>query len=210
MSDQTDNTGDKARKLFVQPCEMVMAAAEAHQFPSGKVPEIALAGRSNVGKSSLINALVGRRNLARTSNTPGRTQQIFFYNIVDRLMLVDLPGYGHAEAPAAERERWNQLVYHYLQSRPNLRCVTLLIDSRHGALANDLTMMQFLDRAGMSYQIVLTKIDQVKPVERETRPRQVAAMLAKHPAARSEVIVTSSEKNIGIEPLRNFFAGFAI
>jgi GTP-binding protein len=173
------------------------------------LPEVAFIGRSNAGKSSLINALVNRDNLARTSNTPGRTQEIIFFNLADRLMLVDLPGYGHAQAPRAEKDRWNELVHHYLQKRNLLRCVCLLVDGRHGLMANDLTMMSFLDRAACSYQVVLTKIDHVHATERTPRHNQVSASLATHPAARPEVFVTSSRKALGLEELKTFIAGFA-
>ena len=200
---------ETARKLFAQNCEFVLAATGPQHFPNSKLSEVAFVGRSNVGKSSLINGLTGRKNLARASNTPGRTQQIIFFDLAHKLMLVDLPGYGHADAPRIEKDQWNELVHSYLQSRPNLTCVCLLIDSRHGAMANDLTMMQFLDRVAMSYQIVLTKIDQVRVPDREAKQRQLTAMLAKHPAARSDVLLTSADKTIGMEELRVFLSGFA-
>ncbi|MFY9288646.1 MAG: ribosome biogenesis GTP-binding protein YihA/YsxC, partial [Alphaproteobacteria bacterium] len=163
-----------------------------------------------VGKSSLINALTNRKNLARASNTPGRTQQIIFFNLAERLMLADLPGYGHADAPREQKDQWNNLVYQYLQSRPPLRCVCLLIDSRHGIKANDLSMMQFLDRAAASYKVVLTKLDQVRGLEHDTILKQVEAKLQKHKAARPGVLATSSEKNSGIDELRSFLMDFAI
>lgn len=190
-------------------CEFLIAAASPAQFPPHKIPEVAFAGRSNAGKSSLINAIAGRKNLARASNRPGRTQEIIFFSCGKDLMLADLPGYGFAKAPRTAQEHWNNLVHDYLQSRANLRCVYLLLDSRHGALANDLAMMQFLDRAGVSYQIVLTKADQLRTAEREPRVRQVAAMLAKHPAARTDVFMTSAEKGLGIEDLRKSLLGLA-
>jgi GTP-binding protein len=199
----------KAALLFAQDCRMVSAASAPEHFPKTKMVEIAFAGRSNVGKSSLINALVGRKNLARASNTPGRTQQIFFYDLVQRLMLVDLPGYGYAAASRVERENWDELVRHYVQNRPQLRCVCLLVDSRHGAHKGDLAMMQFLDRAAVSYKIVLTKIDKVPVMERDARRRQMEAMLSKHPAARTTALSTSAERGIGIEETREFLAGFA-
>lgn len=200
---------ENARILFAQNCDFVLAATDPSHFPVSKLPEIAFIGRSNVGKSSLINGVTGRNGLARASNTPGRTQQIVFFNLANRLMLVDLPGYGHADAPHAEKDHWNALVHHYIQQRPPLRLVCLLIDSRHGLKANDLAMMQFLDRAAISYQIILTKADQIKILERETKIRQVAAMLHKHPAARSDVLMTSSEKADGIPEFRALLAFFA-
>jgi GTP-binding protein len=200
---------ETARILFAQSCDFVLAATDPSHFPASKLTEVAFIGRSNVGKSSLINAVTGRKALARASNTPGRTQQIVFFNLANRLMLVDLPGYGHADAPHAEKDHWNALVHHYIQQRPPLRLVCLLIDSRHGLKANDLSMMQFLDRAAISYQIVLTKADQIKAPEREAKLRQVTAMLSKHPAARSDVLMTSSEKTTGIEEFRALLAFFA-
>lgn len=196
------------RKLFAQPCECLLAAAATEQFPKTAMPEIAFIGRSNVGKSSLINGLTGRKHLARASVTPGRTQQVVFFDLGHRLMLVDLPGYGHAEAPVAEKEKWNNLVQNYLQTRPQLRCVCLLIDARHRVMDNDVVMMKFMDRAAVSYQIVLTKADQVRSVERDTKIQHVSAMLHKHQAARPGVYMTSSEKNMGFENLRAFLAGF--
>ncbi|HEU0118246.1 MAG TPA: ribosome biogenesis GTP-binding protein YihA/YsxC [Alphaproteobacteria bacterium] len=205
----TDEEKENARKLFAQQCDFVLAAAEPEQFPKSNLPEIAFIGRSNVGKSSLINALTNRKSLARASNTPGRTQQIVFFNLANRLMVADLPGYGHADAPRAEKDRWNQLVHSYLQSRPPLRCTCLLIDSRHGVMANDLSMMQFLDRAAASYQVVLTKLDQLRGVDRKERLKAVEEKIAKHPAARPGALMTSSEKQDGIADLRAFLAAFA-
>ena len=205
----SDIETESARKLFAGPCDFVLAAAEPEQFPKTPLPEVAFIGRSNVGKSSLINALTGRKSLARASNTPGRTQQIIFFNLGQRLMLVDLPGYGHAQAPREEKDRWDHLVQHYMQTRPILRCVCLLIDSRHGAMANDIQMMKFLDRACVSYQIILTKSDQVRGIDKETKPRQVQALIAKHPAARPAILSTSSEKGAGVDEVRTLLAGFA-
>jgi len=201
---------EKAHKLFAQPCAFVQAAAAPKDLPSSALPEVAFIGRSNAGKSSLINALTNRSDLARTSNTPGRTQEIIFFNLADRLMLVDLPGYGHADAPRHEKDRWKNLVHYYLQTRNVLRCVCLLLDGRHGILANDLGMMQFLDRAAVSYQLVLTKIDQVHATERDARKNQVSATLNAHPAARPALFVTSARKAIGIGELRTFLADFSI
>jgi GTP-binding protein len=192
----------KANKLFIGSGEFLRACAAPDQFPPGKLPEIAFIGRSNVGKSSLINGLTARRSLARSSKTPGRTQQIIFFDIRQTLTLADLPGYGHAKAPREEQALWNELIHDYLRSRPQLFCVCLLIDGRHGALANDLSMMQFLDRAGIAYQVVLTKIDKVKAPDQATLRQQLEAKLAQHPAARAEIMMVSAEKNIGIEELR--------
>jgi GTP-binding protein len=200
---------ETARKLFAQKCDFLLAAAEAKQFPVSALPEVAFIGRSNVGKSSLINALTGRKNLARASNTPGRTQQIVFFDLGQRLMLADLPGYGHTKAPPEEKERWNKLVRHYLQTRTRLCCTCLLIDGRHGALANDLEMMTFLDRGAISYQIVLTKIDKVSGTDLAQRTQQLQAAAARHGAARPQIISTSAEQSGGADMLRQFLAGFS-
>jgi GTP-binding protein len=196
-------------KLFAGACDFVRAISIPDQLPAGKLPEVAFWGRSNVGKSSLLNALTGRKALARTSKTPGRTQQIVLFDLGGRLMLADLPGYGHAKAPRQEQDRWNELIHVYLQTRPQLRCVCLLIDGRHGLMTNDLTMMQWLDRATISYQIVLTKIDLVKPDERDAGQRQIAVQLERHAAARPEVLAVSAEKRTGIEELRLLLKPFA-
>jgi GTP-binding protein len=150
-----------------------------------------------------------RKDLARTSNTPGRTQQIVFFNLADRLMLVDLPGYGFAEAPRASTNRWGGLVQTYMRKREVLKCVCLLLDGRHEVKANDLDMMKFLDRAAVIYQIVLTKIDQVRPAERESRMQKIKELAALHPAARSDIIATSAVDKTGITELREFLAGVA-
>jgi GTP-binding protein len=199
---------ERARILFAQQCDCLLAAAEPAQFPDSRLPEISFIGRSNVGKSSLINALTGRKNLARASNTPGRTQQIVFFDLGHRLMLTDLPGYGHAEAPWEEKNKWNKLVQTYLRKRRGLECVCLLLDGRHGAKANDTDMMTFLDRAAVSYQVVLTKMDQVHESERETRRKQVKEILAKHVAARSDIIFTSAEDKSGVDELKIFLSRF--
>ena len=206
----TDVDPESARKLFAQNCEHVLAAAEPGQFPVSRLPEVAFIGRSNVGKSSLINALTGRKGLARASNTPGRTQQIVFFNLADHLMIVDLPGYGHAEAPHEAKDRWNGLVQTYLRKRENLKAVCLLLDARHGAKNNDLEMMNFLDRAAVVYQVVLTKMDQLHARDHAARLAPTEAILTKHPAALQNVMATSSESKAGMEKLREFLAGIAI
>lgn len=195
---------EDARKLFAQSCDFVLAASEPAHFPESSLPEVAFIGRSNVGKSSLINALTGRKDLARTSNTPGRTQQIIFFNLADELMLVDLPGYGHAKAPPVEQNRWNRLVQTYLRKRESLNFVCLLLDARHKAKDNDIEMMTFLDKAAVLYCCVLTKMDQIKGEEREQRIEETKALIAKHPAALSDFIATSSEDKTGLPELRCF------
>lgn len=203
-----DEATEAARVLFAQTCDFVLAAADPAQFPPTRIPEIAFIGRSNVGKSSLVNALTGRKTLARASNTPGRTQQVIFFNLGQRMMLVDLPGYGHAKAPVEEKEQWNALVEFYLNHRPTLKCVCLLMDGRHGPKDNDLEMMTILDRAAVIYQVIFTKADQIR--KSDTGPDYVAidAHIARHPAARAGVILTSAEKKTGIMELRTFLAGF--
>ena len=205
---------DNARRLFAGDCDFVLAASAPEHFPptqgTGSFPEIALIGRSNVGKSSLINALTGRSKLARTSVTPGRTQQIIFFNLGNRLMLVDLPGYGHANAPRDVSNQWNALVRYYIQTRPNLKLMILLLDSRHGALAHDITMMDFLDKAAIGYQVIMTKRDQVRGTEAEDKLQHTAALLSRHAAARPELLLCSAEKKQGIAPIQELFASFAL
>jgi len=200
-------TDEDARKFFAQSCDFVLAAAEPSHFPKTDLPEVAFIGRSNVGKSSLINALTGRKDLARTSSTPGRTQQIIFFNLANRLMIVDLPGYGHAKAPPVEKKRWNGLVQTYLRKRENLKYVCLLLDGRHEIKSNDLDMMGFLDRAAVVYKIVLTKMDQTAMAEREKRIQEAEASIAAHPAALSGLLVTSAEEKTGITDLQKFLIG---
>ena len=163
---------------------------------------VAFAGRSNVGKSSLINALTGRNTLARASNTPGRTQQINFFDLDDRLMLVDLPGYGYAQAPKDDVAKWTQLVVDYLRGRPVLRRTCVLIDSRHGLKDNDREAMTLLDKAAVPYQIVFTKIDKIKASELEAVMKATDAEIKKRPAAYPIMIATSSDKGLGIPELR--------
>ena len=153
---------EAGRLLFAQEAHFILAAVKADQVPESALPEVAFAGRSNVGKSSLVNALTGRRTLARSSGTPGRTQQLIFFNLGQRLMLVDLPGYGYAKAPKQDVERWTRLTRSYLKGRPQLRRVLLLVDSRHGLKDVDRRIMRELDEAAVSYQVVLTKCDKIK------------------------------------------------
>ena len=200
---------EAGRKLFARECRFVAGAADAAALPEESLPEIAFVGRSNVGKSSLVNALTGRRMLARTSNTPGRTRQINFFALDDRLMLVDLPGYGYAEASKGAIERWNRLMQYYLRRRGSLRRVCLLIDARHGIKDPDRPLMALCDAAGLSYQVVLTKIDKLGPDARAEAAAAVAAELARHGAAHPEIHATSAEKQLGIAALRATLAGFA-
>jgi len=210
----TDEQNEQARReagrlLFAQEARFLLAAVGADQVPASDLPEVAFAGRSNVGKSSLVNALTGRRTLARTSNTPGRTQQLIFFDLGGRLMLVDLPGYGYAKAPKGDVERWTRLTRDYLKGRPQLRRILLLIDSRHGLKDVDRAVMRELDAAAVSYQLVLTKSDKLKAGALNARLQETAAELAKHVAAHPEIAVTSSEKSEGIEELRAALADLA-
>ena len=193
---------ERGRWLFAQEAVFISGAADYDGVPVTRVPEIAFVGRSNVGKSSLINSLTGRRTLARTSNTPGRTQQINFFQILDALMLADLPGYGYAKASKTEIERWTTMIFDYLRGRAPLRRVCLLIDARHGLKDSDISVMKDLDTAAVSYQIVLTKCDKVKAEAMDSLMADTKAQIAKHVAAHPVIVQTSSVKGQGIEFLR--------
>ncbi|MFQ5959541.1 MAG: ribosome biogenesis GTP-binding protein YihA/YsxC [Alphaproteobacteria bacterium] len=200
---------EAGRKLFAQECRFVTGAAGRDHLPAAGLSEVAFAGRSNVGKSRLINALTGRRTLARISHTPGRTQQINFFDLGRRLMLVDLPGYGYARASKTRVKAWTALVNDYLQRRPNLRRVCLLIDSRHGLKEGDRAIMAMLDEAAVSYQAVLTKADKTKPVALAAVVAELRQELATHGAAHPEIAVTSAVVGDGIPELRAALAALA-
>jgi GTP-binding protein len=193
---------EAGRRLFAREARFVAGAAEPAALPAEGLPEIAFAGRSNVGKSSLVNALTSRRMLARTSNTPGRTRQLNFFNLGGAITLVDLPGYGYAEASKSAIANWTAVTRHYLRSRSVLRRVCLLIDARYGIKDADRPMLQLLDQAGVSYQIVLTKIDKLRAAELSATAERVAAELAAHVAAHPEICLTSAEKARGVAALR--------
>lgn len=194
---------EAGRLLFARPWDFLTSVTDMANLPEAADTEIAFAGRSNVGKSSLINALTGRKGLARTSSTPGRTQMLNFFVAPDTpLTIVDMPGYGYAQAPKELVEAWTQLVFSYLRGRPNLRRVILLIDSRHGIKKNDLEAMDLLDKAAVVYQVVLTKSDKIKPPALSRLIADTQALLAKRVAAHPIVLATSSEKNRGVDELQ--------
>ena len=193
---------EEGRKLFAGPCDFIWAAAKADGLPPMGPPEIAFAGRSNVGKSSLINALTGRKTLARTSQTPGRTQQLNFFALGERLRLVDMPGYGYAAVGRQRVGEWTDLVHAYLRGRASLARVFLLIDGRHGIKDVDRETMKQFDRAAVSWQAILTKRDEVAKSLRDRRVEETLAAITRSPAAYPEVIFTSAETGEGVAELR--------
>jgi GTP-binding protein len=202
--DQREDLTERARKLFAGPVEFLKSAPGLEFLPNAVVPEVAFAGRSNVGKSSLLNAITGRNKLARTSNTPGRTQELNFFDVGDPLMLrlVDMPGYGFAEAPKDMVKRWRFLVNDYLRGRQVLKRAVVLIDSRHGVKTVDHDIMDMLDAAAVGYRLVLTKADKIKASELAAVVTATEAEARKRPAAFPQLIATSSEKGMGIAEVR--------
>ena len=207
LSAEAEETG---RLLFAAECTFLLGAARLEQVPVSDLPEIAFAGRSNVGKSSLINALTGRKTLARTSNTPGRTQQINFFDLGGRLMMADLPGYGYAKAPVAEVKRWTKMMRNYLRGRVQLRKVLVLVDARHGLKDTDREVMKTLDESAQAYQVVLTKTDKISAKMLDGLLEKTAKELVKHAAAHPVVLVSSSKKGAGIAHLRAELAALAL
>ncbi len=194
---------EAARVLFARPCEFTMGAAKVEQLPEPDMPEVAFAGRSNVGKSSLINALVGQKKLARASNEPGRTRELNLFLLDGRMRLVDLPGYGWARADKKTAAKFQNLARQYLRGRPNLKRVYLLIDSRHGLKSVDKEALDALDLSAVSYQIVLTKADKLRPASLIDKVcEDTLKAIAKRPAAFPRVVATSSESGFGMEELR--------
>ena len=201
-----DAAEEAARKLFAGPCDFVWGATSAENFPPEELNEVAFVGRSNAGKSSLVNALTGRKALARVSQTPGATRQINFFNLADRLMLVDLPGYGFAKRSKSESDSWQEMIFAYLRRRARLRRVALLIDARRGVMDSDTQVMDLLDRAAVSYALVLTKVDELKPADRAKALEEAASEARKHTAALAEVQMTSALAGDGIAALRTHMA----
>lgn len=193
---------ERGRWLFAQECRFVAGVAKLEQIPARGLPEVAFAGRSNVGKSSLINALTGRRTLAKVSNTPGRTRQLNFFDLGGRLTLTDLPGYGYARASKQQVANWTRLVELYLIGRASLRRALLLVDARNGLKDVDRRVMSMLDKAAVSYQVVLTKTDHLRPPQLAGQLELMAGELAKHTAAHPEVIPTSADNGTGLAELR--------
>ncbi|MEM7679941.1 MAG: ribosome biogenesis GTP-binding protein YihA/YsxC [Pseudomonadota bacterium] len=200
---------ESGRKLFATPATFMLGVAHLKQLPLADKPEIACAGRSNVGKSSLINAVTNQKSLAKTSNTPGRTQQLNFFNVGEgQLYFVDMPGYGYAKVSKAQKEEWNALIKDYLRGRQNLRCVLVLIDARHGIKENDTELMALLDETAVPYRIVLTKTDKVKNQALEKTTKDISKRLKTHPAAFPEIHATSAEKNFGLDELKSIIYSY--
>jgi len=205
-----EDTLEAARILCAGPCDFVLGAASLTQLPEADRPEIAFAGRSNVGKSSLINALLNRKNLARASSEPGRTRELNYFDLGEgRLWLVDLPGFGYAKVSRSQAQEWQRLTLRYLQGRVNLRRVFLLVDSRRGLMDTDLEVMDMLDTAAVTYQVVMTKADKIKKTEAEATRAKIEKALAKRAAAHPVIRLTSAEKGWGLPELRAEILGLA-
>jgi len=209
MTDLDEDTGALARQaeqLFRLPCVFVKGVVNVAGLPDEPIPEVAFAGRSNVGKSSLLNAMIAQGQLARTSNTPGRTRELNYFRLGDAMHIVDMPGYGYARAPKTLVGSWQRLVRDYLRGRTQLARVFLLIDSRHGVKENDTETMALMDQSAMSYQLVLTKTDKLKRNELDAVTQATLAIIAKHAAAYPQLLVTSAEKKVGMDELRQAVA----
>src|SRR5262245_33528902 len=198
MIEEEGAAAEAARKLFAGACDFVWGATSANNLPPEKLTEVAFVGRSNAGKSSLVNALTGRKSLARVSQTPGATRQINFFDLGGRLMLVDLPGYGFAKRSKTEADSWQEMIFSYLRRRARLRRVLLLIDARRGVMDSDKQVMALLDQTAVSYGLVLTKADELKPSQRAATIAAASQEAAKHTAALAEIQLTSALKGDGI------------
>lgn len=212
MTTEENETAEKlaaARKMFAGACEFVWGTGDINSLPPESLPEIAFVGRSNAGKSSLINALTNRKTLARVSHTPGRTREINFFKLGDRLMLADLPGYGYAKASKTMTAEWQKLIFSYLRGRASLRRVSLLIDARRGVLDLDKEVMDLLDEAAVSFGIVLTKIDKLSPEEVAEVVAATDVEARKHTAAYPEICATSAFRGMGLDPLKVQLAALA-
>lgn len=208
LSEEPDDISrEVGRKLFAGEIEFLKGVVAMSGLPADDRIEVCFAGRSNVGKSSLINAITGRKALARASNTPGRTQEINYFTLGDERYLVDLPGYGYANAPLHIVEKWQALLKQYLSGRASLRRAFVLVDSRHGIKPVDEEIMTLLDKSAVTFQVVLTKADKIKPSQHDELLTQVRGKLAKHPAAYPELVLTSSDTGDGIATLRSIIAG---
>jgi GTP-binding protein len=205
-----DDATERGRILFAQECRFLRPIVSLDDVPDTQLPEVAFIGRSNVGKSSLINALTGRRALARVSNTPGRTREINLFDLGHRLILVDLPGYGFARAAKGESAAWRSLIAGYLKGRPQLSRVCLLVDSRHGVKESDEKMMELLDSAAVSFHLVLTKIDKIDSALFTNVLNAARAAAAEHTAGHPDVFLSSSESGMGLAELRAALAGVAL
>jgi GTP-binding protein len=204
MRPAAPDAAEAGRRLFAGPVDFLLAAPRLDILPEARLPEVAVAGRSNVGKSSLLNALTGRAGLARASNTPGRTQELILFDVgaPPVMRLVDMPGYGYADAPKDMVRMWHALIGDYLRGRPTLKRVLLLIDSRHGFKPVDAEIMELLDKAAVGYRIVLTKADKVKPTALAVTLEAMQERAAKHPASHPALLATSAEKGTGMPELR--------
>jgi len=204
------NKIELGRQLFARPVQFVKSVVGLEHLPNDALPDVCFAGRSNVGKSSLINALCNQKGLARASNTPGRTRELNYFNVSDRLYLVDLPGYGYARAPKTDIARWTKLTRAFLRGRANLRRVFVLIDARHGIKVSDEELMGMLDETAVTYQLILTKTDKLKKRAAQKILSATQDRIVKRPAAHPDIMSTSSEKKLGLELLRTEIAALAL
>lgn len=210
IEDFTDQEIEQAKKLFAGSCDFMRGIQTLEQLPPQDLPEIAFAGRSNVGKSSLINALTGRKALARTSHTPGRTQQLNFFNLGEQFTLVDMPGYGYAKVSKKDRNAWTRMIKDYLRGRISLKRTFVLVDSRHGLKDSDVEMMKLLDESAAPYTLVFTKTDKPKREELAVNMEATLEAIKKHPAAYPEIIKTSANNGYGIDVLKSYIYSKAI